>query len=200
MSIDRQRLIYRGQVLQDENSLQHYNIETGHTVHMVARPLNATRSPSQADRSSQDNVEQENIASIQLPSADPLMALLGPLGGSGGINDLLQGARRNTEPAVPPRNPQSLEHIRQSVLTIHSLQASMPPTVFVPLGFEAGPNVAESDEDNGQALTRAFYVGQWIDVKDTVNQWLEATVMQVNTIEKKIFVHYNGWYVFLQRY
>ena len=24
-----------------------------------------------------------------------------------------------------------------------------------------------------------FYVGQWLDVKDTVNQWLEATVMEV---------------------
>ena len=27
--------------------------------------------------------------------------------------------------------------------------------------------------------TSKFYVGQWIDVKDTVNQWLEATVMEV---------------------
>lgn len=36
-------------------------------------------------------------------------------------------------------------------------------------------------------------MGQWLDVKDTVNQWLEATVMDINETERKIFVHYNGW-------
>lgn len=28
-------------------------------------------------------------------------------------------------------------------------------------------------------VTRKFYVGQWLDVKDTVNNWLEATVMDM---------------------
>lgn len=27
--------------------------------------------------------------------------------------------------------------------------------------------------------TRRFFVGQWLDVKDTVNNWLEATVMDM---------------------
>ena len=40
---------------------------------------------------------------------------------------------------------------------------------------------------------KSFYLGQWIDVKDTVNQWLEATVMRVDNVERKLFVHYNGW-------
>ena len=33
--------------------------------------------------------------------------------------------------------------------------------------------------------------GQWIDVKDTIEQWLEAQVIDVK--ENKVFVHYNGW-------
>jgi hypothetical protein len=43
--------------------------------------------------------------------------------------------------------------------------------------------------------TRLFFVGQWVDVKDTVSQWLEATVMAVDLIEQRVFVHYNGWCV-----
>ena len=31
----------------------------------------------------------------------------------------------------------------------------------------------------------------WIDVKDTIDQWLEAQVTNIN--QEKIFIHYNGW-------
>ena len=39
-----------------------------------------------------------------------------------------------------------------------------------------------------------YGVGQWIDVKDTVAQWLEATIMNIDVDRNEIFVHYNGWY------
>ncbi|EGR28209.1 hypothetical protein IMG5_181380 [Ichthyophthirius multifiliis] len=38
-----------------------------------------------------------------------------------------------------------------------------------------------------------YKVGQWIDVKDTVNQWLEAQIIKISGQEQKLFVHYNGW-------
>lgn len=41
----------------------------------------------------------------------------------------------------------------------------------------------EKGEDAGaQHLrgTRKFFVGQWLDVKDTVHNWLEATVMDIS--------------------
>lgn len=40
---------------------------------------------------------------------------------------------------------------------------------------------------------RVFQRGQWIDCLDTVNQWLEATVVHVYEDRKRIKVHYNGW-------
>lgn len=40
---------------------------------------------------------------------------------------------------------------------------------------------------------RELKIGQWVDVKDSVNQWLEAQVIKVNESEMKVFVHYNGW-------
>lgn len=172
---------------------------------MVARPLNATpsASPSQpAERLSQ-RVGEGRLSGIfgaggMAIQGDPLMALLGPLNGAGSLNELLQGAQRHSDPAAPTRNTQSLEHIRQSILTLHSLRASMPPTVFMPPGFSN-----DSTADVGGAVEsppKVFYLGQWIDVKDTVNQWLEATVMNVDLRERKVFVHYNGWYGIFQYY
>ena len=40
---DRQRLIYRGRVLEDEKFLNEYNIEEGQMLHMIARPANFAR-------------------------------------------------------------------------------------------------------------------------------------------------------------
>ena len=31
----------------------------------------------------------------------------------------------------------------------------------------------------------------WVDVKDTIDQWLEAQI--INIADDKIFIHYNGW-------
>ena len=35
-----------------------------------------------------------------------------------------------------------------------------------------------------------YEIGEWVDVKDTINQWLEAQVMKVQN--NKAYVHYNG--------
>ena len=43
--------------------------------------------------------------------------------------------------------------------------------------------------------SRTYFVGQWLDVKDTVNQWLEATIMIVDSDQERLFIHYNGWLV-----
>ena len=33
--------------------------------------------------------------------------------------------------------------------------------------------------------------GQWVDVKDTIDQWLEAEVIDVS--DDKVLIHYNEW-------
>ncbi|KAF0695473.1 Aste57867_13716 [Aphanomyces stellatus] len=46
--IDRQRLIFRGKVLKNENDLAFYSLENGHTLHLVIRPADATPTPPAA--------------------------------------------------------------------------------------------------------------------------------------------------------
>lgn len=38
---------------------------------------------------------------------------------------------------------------------------------------------------------RRFELGQWVDVRDTMDQWLEAEIIDVQG--GRVKVHYNGW-------
>ena len=40
-------------------------------------------------------------------------------------------------------------------------------------------------------VMKHFSTGQWIDAKDTIDQWLEAQITKLKG--NKAFVHYNGW-------
>jgi hypothetical protein len=40
---------------------------------------------------------------------------------------------------------------------------------------------------------RILAKGQWVDVKDTVEQWLEAQVIEVSEDNKMVKIHYNHW-------
>ena len=40
--------------------------------------------------------------------------------------------------------------------------------------------------------TTRLEVGQWVDAKDTIDQWLEGQVIQVNE-NNQVYIHYNGW-------
>jgi len=39
--------------------------------------------------------------------------------------------------------------------------------------------------------TMSFQAGQWIDVKDSIDQWLEGQITKVRG--ERVLVHYNGW-------
>jgi hypothetical protein len=221
ISVERQRLIYRGRVLQDDTVLRDYNIEDGHTVHLVVRPENFQPSPVSAATSS-----------AQLPRT--------ALPSSGVQQTAGQQARVNPSPGaqlalLSGEDANTMEHIRQSLLTMHTLMSTTETAELrraygqiqesLNRGSADQPNndmqIDEDDQDQGltpssganasnaapghpsgssstqsessAGTRRRFFVGQWVDVKDTVAQWLEATVMEINESERLMFVHYNGW-------
>lgn len=104
--------------------------------------------------------------------------------------------------------PINLDHIMQGMMTMRTVlsTAAVPP---------AQSDIEQSDDHEDEELgdvvsetmplrepespggrrvvrgRRRFFVGQWLDVRDTVNQWLESTVIDMS--EDKVLVHYHGW-------
>jgi hypothetical protein len=97
-------------------------------------------------------------------------------GRRGASASLASRRQRGYRDGVPPvREPGSLETIRQSLLTLHTMLGA------------AGTSRQELDGKPN----RTFFKGQWVDVKDTVNQWLEATVIDVVTPEEVLGVDFH---------
>jgi hypothetical protein len=73
-----------------------------------------------------------------------------------------------------------LEAIRQNLITLEDLLKTRTLSASDPL--------LAFDFDQ-----RQLHVGQWVDVKDTVGQWLEAQVIDLRAESSLVFIHYNGW-------
>jgi len=61
---------------------------------------------------------------------------------------------------------------------------------------EYDKNEEEKKEENINCFNlnkRILAKGQWVDVKDTVEQWLEAQVIEVSEDNKMVKIHYNHW-------
>lgn len=74
---------------------------------------------------------------------------------------------------------ESREVLRQSIYTTSSLLGATTPLII------SDPKKAF----NFRFLR--FQPGQWIDVKDTIDQWLEAQVTKIRP--NQVYIHYNGW-------
>ena len=60
-------------------------------------------------------------------------------------------------------DPGSMEPVRQGLMTLHTLL----------------PHANLTETNSPLEANREWYRGQWIDCRDTVNQWLEATVVEI---------------------
>ena len=93
---------------------------------------------------------------------------------------LLPRRRRYLFPHRDIDPTERFEVVRQSILTLEGLIQSAT----------AAPSAQPFERRRLQ-----FEVGQWVDVKDTVEQWLEAQIIDIRDTESSVMVrvHYNGW-------
>ncbi|KAI2494322.1 endoplasmic reticulum stress-induced pre-emptive quality control [Fragilaria crotonensis] len=206
LKASQQRLIYRGRIIRagetDCDSIDHepkvkdvVGLADGQTIHLVPRPepvLEAEPLTENAEIMDRSQIEP-TVTAISIPSrAEPTdnepsqtgtASILAALLGLGVMDDdeapdenmslgqqlaRLRSARvrhRNRRPNhrlthsdLEVEDPGSMEPVRQGLLTLHTLLEGNPCS---------------------QNAYRQFYRGQWIDCRDTVNQWLEATVVDV---------------------
>lgn len=87
-------------------------------------------------------------------------------------------------PRRPPRREltegERVEGMRQNMLTLQSL-----------LDMRSRGDCTTAFDLSRRSLAK----GMWVDVKDTVDQWLEAQIVDVRSTPAgtMVFVHYNGW-------
>lgn len=204
VEVNRQRLIYRGRVLLDESVVQDYNIEDGHTVHMVARPVNFQELQQNAEAANQSGTNPAGPVIVPSAGGVPQTRIIASTGATLALG--------------PAEESNTMEHVRQNMLTIHTLLSTLASSDLTRAATSPSPTYSSNSSQQALEETpslipmgsgefslsrtvppatsdpaRRFFVGQWVDVKDTVNQWLEATIMNISVAEQKMFVHYNGW-------
>lgn len=173
----------------------------GHAIHLVVRQNDiqaATGTSSTDDEGEEENEEgytatitsdpastASSSSSSSSGSTSLLAALLGMSGGNGsnerssGVTSSTSHPRRHhtyrltDEDWIRP-DPGPLETVRQGLMTFHTLQ-QFNPSLTAP----HSNNDSMTYPHQQLPTRRHFYLGQWIDCRDTVNQWLEATVVSI---------------------
>ena len=193
----------------DPQSIQISNVaglENGHTIHLVPRPVttatNTSTSTPQPEHHPDDN--HTGRTSPTLTST----GFLSGIGGAGILSALLNldrdrddgddddlpdpletlfsmprntgtttagtraarnrrrrpNAHRRLETDARHAEPCPLEPLRQGMMTLHTMVSSQNQ---------------QQQQQYTPLVDRKWFKGQWMDVRDTVNQWLEATVVEI---------------------
>lgn len=162
--------------------LEKLQIEESQVIHLVANL--AADQPSEANPGIESNAEEtSNSSRAENEIVGEIFRFLSRLNSSA-------SSRRNIRRRIHQRRTygfsrnltDSYEPMRQNIGTLNQL-----------VGSQNRPPVHTNSEMRQPFSTseRKFELGQWIDVQDTIDQWLEAQVIDKNT--SQVYVHYNGW-------
>ena len=160
--IDKQRLIFQGKFLKENDKLSFYKISEGCVIQLIAKSLEEKNNLNHSESNNQNNNGRFNevYPIIQIP---------------------FRTNRRRRRIAMPHFDiGEYLEGFYQNLISLDNFEKCK--TVF-----NANKRTIEAFD-----FSKSTYeVGEWVDVKDTINQWLEAQVIKVQN--NKAYVHYNGW-------
>ena len=161
--IDRQRLIFQGKFLKEAENLTFYKITDGCVIQLIAKSLeeNNNQNQSQANNRNHNNRRLNEVYPI--------------------IQIPFRTNRRRRRVVMPHFDiSEYLEGFYQNLISLDN--------------FNKCKNNINYDKNIIEAFDfskSTYEVGEWVDVKDTINQWLEAQVIKVQN--DKAYVHYNGW-------
>ena len=166
---DKQRLIFQGKFLKDNETLSFYKITDGCVIQLIAKSLEL-KNPNQ-NSSQRSNNSNRNANNQRANEVYPIIQIP------------FRTNRRRRRLSLPHFDiTEYIEGFYQNLISLDNYNNTKKK--FDP---KASNNIIEVFDFNKSS----YEVGEWVDVKDTINQWLEAQVMKVKN--NKAYVHYNGW-------
>ena len=167
---DKQRLIFQGKFLKDNENLSFYKITDGCVVQLIAKALEEVNSNQNSSRRNNNN-SNRNVNNQRRNEIYPIIQIP------------FRTNRRRRRISMPHFDiSEYIEGFYQNLIALDNF--SNTKKKFDPKAIN---NLIEAfDFDKS-----TYEVGEWVDVKDTINQWLEAQVMKVKN--NKAYVHYNSW-------
>ena len=186
--IINQRLIFQGKILQNNtDKLKHYKITNESVIHLVVRKTTF----SDDNTINTNNINNQNTINNLNSNLNE-------------ENNIFQNNNNNNIPFLSFNRRNNMRHFRQR--NIHFDTSDCIESLYQNIITISNIIKCKNKFNYSQILQsktikpfnlnkRKFEIGEWIDVKDTINQWLEAQIINIRTINKntQILVHYSGW-------
>ena len=180
-----QRLIYQGKILQNNaEKLKHYKIGNESVIHLVMRKVTISDDTNQNNNinniSNINHIQNEENNSEH--SAGTNNTGLGFIRLNHNANRRLQRKNMHFDPS------DCIETLYQNILVINHLMKLR--NNFTISNFLQNKTIIPFNLSK-----KKFDVGEWVDVKDTTDNWLEGQIINKRTINNKIqfLIHYSGW-------
>ena len=215
---NNQKLIFQGKVLENSKSLTDYKIEEYDVIHLVETDSSQYREPPSSNSNSNANSslgEYERLINSIFP---PLDDILGNLRGNNNNNSInnrnsINNNQINSNNNIN-NNGNSINIINESnndtegiydsfkhllkYKTYNYTRAGEVITQNIDNLYNMYNNLIELNIDNTKNLKKLyslnyntkFKVGQWIDIKDRFDNWIEGQITGI--IDQKIKVQYIG--------
>ena len=170
-----QRLIYQGKILQNNTEkIKHYKIANESVIHLVIRKLTLSD-----DINQNNNIRNEETNSEHSPGTN---TGLGFIRMNRNSNRRLQRKNMHFDPS------DCIETLYQNILVINNLMKIR--NTFTISNFMQNKTIIPFNLGK-----KKFEIGEWVDVKDTTDNWLEGQIINKRNINNKIqlLIHYNGW-------
>ena len=184
-----QRLLYQGKILQNNSEkIKHYKIANESVVHLVVRKVTLSDDTNQNNNINNNINNINNINHIQNEENNSEH--------SAGTNNTGMGFIRlnhNTTRRMQRKNmhfdpSDCIETLYQNILVINHLLKLR--NNFTISNFMQNKTIIPFN-----LTKKKFEVGEWVDIKDTTDNWLEGQIINKRTINNKVqfLIHYSGW-------
>ena len=171
-----QRLIYQGKILQNNSEkIKHYKITNESVIHLVIRKLTLSDDINQNNNNINHNEENNSEHSSGNNN-------LGFIRMNHNLTRRLQRKNMHFDPS------DCIETLYQNILVINNLMKIR--NNFSISNFFQNKTIIPFNLNK-----KKFEIGEWVDVKDTTDNWLEGQIINKRNINNRtqLLIHYNGW-------